>query len=405
MDISLLMNFYDWLGNKLSSSEMTPMELKALELKKSVAYKNFAVNACINLIASTISIAEFRTYKDGEEIRGENYYTLNVEPNQNKNASTFWREVLEKLVFEDEALLVQVNSRWYLAQSFVRKEYSLNDNIYEQIEIGKDRSFVLRETFKENQVVYLHWHNHKMRTEIDSIYEDYQELIAASHKSYKKSSDTKSLVTYDAEFSKTTDRQKELKTITEEYFRDFMTPGKDSYMPLTKGLDYREVGNVRADSASNISRESRNYIDDVIDLICISFGVPPALLKGDVADLNNVINRYLMFCIKPLANMLNDEINRKWYGRDSYLKNTYVNLDITNIKTTDIKDLAASMDVMLRTGAFTIDDILRTLGKVPLNDDIGNQRFMTKNYAPIEDVIKGVESQGKEVDLNNEQTT
>jgi len=43
----------------------------------------------------------------------------------------------------------------------------------------------------------------------------------------------------------------------------------------------------------------------------------------------------------------------------------------------------------LRIGAYSVDDCLKALGMEPLGGEIGQQRWMTKNYTPIELVLEG----------------
>jgi len=119
--------------------------------------------------------------------------------------------------------------------------------------------------------------------------------------------------------------------------------------------------------------------------------IPPQLLKGDVADTSNAVNNYLAFCINPLAKFITDEINRKMYGKKDYEERTYVRCDTTNVKVVDLKDIANALDVLTRIGAYSIDDRLQALGMEPLNTDWSVMRFMTKNYEPIEDMLKGGE--------------
>ena len=90
----------------------------------------------------------------------------------------------------------------------------------------------------------------------------------------------------------------------------------------------------------------------------------------------------------PIAELLTDEINRKLYGKENYLEKTYIKLDTTGIKAVDITDIAGSLDILLRVGAYTVNDCLKTLGLEEIHEDIGSQRWMTKNYAPIEEILE-----------------
>lgn len=117
-------------------------------------------------------------------------------------------------------------------------------------------------------------------------------------------------------------------------------------------------------------------------------------MRGDVADLDDLVRQFITFCINPLAEIITDEINRKVYGKQKFLERTYCKLDTTRIRAVDIKDIASSLDILLRSGAYTINDSLRVLGKEPIDSEIGDQRFLTKNYARIEDVVAGTVQKG-----------
>jgi hypothetical protein len=86
---------------------------------------------------------------------------------------------------------------------------------------------------------------------------------------------------------------------------------------------------------------------------------------------------------------LTDEINRKYYKKRAFLDRTYVKLNTSMIRAVDIKDIAGALETLFRIGGYTIDDILKTLGMEPLNTEWSKQRFVTKNYAPVEAVIAG----------------
>ena len=369
------------------------IEAACLDLEPSVAYRNFAVNICINLISQTLSLAEFQTFEKGEETRKDLYYLLNVEPNQNQSASDFWRTVVEDLVHRDKALIVPIGAtKWLKARDWEIDERAMVDNRYLNIDVGtKSKPYILNEQFKlESDVLSFRWHNLKVGRLMDGIYGDFQKLIASSQSNYVKGTSNKGIVEVGTEYPKTPEAQERLQTLTNEYFKDFYKATGSAVMPLDKGLTYREISGPQSGSTSaNLSRESRNFIDDVFDLTAMSFGIPSALLRGEVADLDNVVRQYITFCINPIAEIITDEINRKIYRRDKYLERTYAKLDTSRIRAIDIKDIASSLDILLRTGAYTVNDSLRVLGKEPIDGEVGDQRFMTKNYAPIESVIDG----------------
>lgn len=73
--------------------------------------KRLAWNICVDYIASAVAKCEFRTFLEGKEVRGEEYYLWNVAPNANQTSTEFWREVIFRLYRDKEALIVPVGVR------------------------------------------------------------------------------------------------------------------------------------------------------------------------------------------------------------------------------------------------------------------------------------------------------
>lgn len=49
----------------------------------------------------------------------------------------------------------------------------------------------------------------------------------------------------------------------------------------------------------------------MIDEVAKILGIPPSLIHGDMADLENAMESYIKFCIKPLLKKIEDELNAK----------------------------------------------------------------------------------------------
>ena len=62
---------------------------------------------CVNFIANAIGRCELKTYVDGAENRGREYYLWNIEPNTNQSSSAFWHKAIAKLFEENEALIAR----------------------------------------------------------------------------------------------------------------------------------------------------------------------------------------------------------------------------------------------------------------------------------------------------------
>lgn len=358
-------------------------------LATEVYFKNLAIQACVNLIANTVARSEFKTYERGVETRKDNYYLFNVEPNPNKSASKFWRDVVHHLVYDNECLVLMQGDHLYVADSYNVVSGTFVENLYTDIRIG---DLNLTTKHRESEVLHLELHNERIKDVVDGLYTSYGKLIAAAQKHYKRNAARKGALTIPTNYPQTEKAQTELRELLEKRFKTFFEAESDAVIPLTNGITYSEIEHGAATTKGSMEgRDIKAFIDDVFDFTAIAFQIPPQLLKGNVADTEKAVNNFLTFCINPLAELLTDEINRKMYGKKAYLERTYMKLDTSHIRAVDIKDVANALDVLLRIGAYTIDDCLQHLGMEPLNTEWSTQRWMTKNYAPIETAVEGGE--------------
>jgi HK97 family phage portal protein len=356
-------------------------------LATEVYFKELATQACVNLIANTVARSEFKTFDKGKEIRGENYYLLNVESNPNRSANKFWRDVVYRLVHDNECLVIMQGDHLYLADSYNVVSGTFVENLYTDIRIG---DLDLTTKHRESEVLHFELHNERIKDVVDGLYTSYGKLIAAAQRHYKRNASRKGALTIPTSYPQTEKAQTELRELLEKRFKTFFEAESDAVVPLTNGITYKEIESGAATTKGSMEgRDIRAFIDDVFDMVAIAFQVPPQLLKGNVADTEKAVNNFLTFCINPLAELLTDEINRKMYGKKAYLERTYMKLDTSHIRAVDIRDVANALDVLLRIGAYSIDDCLLHLGMEPLSTDWSRQRWMTKNYQPIEQAAEG----------------
>lgn len=361
------------------------LDVYAGEIAAEVFYKELAVQACVNLIANTVSRSEFLTYEKGKEKKGENYYLFNVEPNQNKSSSKFWRDVIHKLVYDNECLVIQQNGMFYVADSFNKLEFAFKENIYKDIIIT---DYPLRNVYAESQVFYFELHSEKIKSVIEGLYQSYSQLIVASKSYYKKNNARRGTLEIPSNYPQTEKAQTDLHDLLSNRFRRFFEAEGGAVLPLSNGMKYEELSSNIGVKGSTEGRDVRAFIDDIFDFVAMAFQIPPQLLKGNVSDTDKAVNNFLTFCVNPLAELLTDEINRKMYGKKAFLEKTYMKLDTSRIRAVDIKDIANALDILVRIGAYSVDDCLKMLDMEPLETEWSKARWMTKNYERIEQRIK-----------------
>lgn len=355
-----------------------------VDVEAKLFYKLLAIETAVNLISNTLSLAEFRTFEEGKEVKKGNYYLFNVEPNMNQNANRFWGQVYHNLVYDNEALVIMQDDGLYVADEFKRHSYAFKPNWYDKVKLT---DYELKRTFDEKEVFYFALHSTKMTKLIDGIYKDYGTIIEYSKNNYKRSNAKRGVLEIPTNYPQTEQAQKDLNNLLQHKFKDFFHAENGAVLPLTNGMKYEDLSSQTYKNGSD-SRDIRNLVDDMFDYVAIAFQIPPQMLKGSVADSDTSWNSYMTNCIKPLSELIEDEINRKYYSKTDYLNKTYLKVDTNNIKHMDLKDLAQSIDYLTRNGVNSVNDNQRLLGREDLPE--GDLRFMTKNYEILDSERKEV---------------
>ena len=79
---------------KVTAIEITDQQVR--DAAAEVCLRELAFWTCIGKIANALTKCEFRTFYEGEEIFGDEYYTWNYEPNRNQNRKLRSRKSLHR---------------------------------------------------------------------------------------------------------------------------------------------------------------------------------------------------------------------------------------------------------------------------------------------------------------------
>lgn len=364
--------FVNWIFNKDKKIDvalyMDGMAKLSIEL--------LAINSAINMIASALSLSEFMTFEKGKEVRKSNYYLFNVEPNINMSASQFWKKVISQLVYDNECLILQEEAGLFVADSFEMKEFAFKESLYFNIEIN---GLKLERTFSESEVIHLKLYNDSVKKLIDNVASEYDELISYSKKTYKRSNARRGILEIPTSYPNTPEAIEKLQDLMNNKFKKFFEAENGAVLPIANGMKYDDLSNNTYKNGSD-SRDIRYLIDDIFDFVAVAFQIPPQLLKGTTQDTAPLMESFVGLCINPIAELIKDEVNRKYYGKTLFLEKTYLRIETSNILIVKIGDVANALDVLFRCGVNTINDNLKILGREESDDPICNKRFITKNY-------------------------
>jgi HK97 family phage portal protein len=219
------------------------------------------------------------------------------------------------------------------------------------------------------------------------MYESYGKLIAYGQKSYNNSRGDKGILEVSAIAQGKPNFKETFDKLMNERFRKFFE-ADNAVLPLFDGYNFKDIGS-KTYSNEN-SRDIKAMIDDIYDFTARAFVIPPALLKGDLANTSDVVDNYLTFCIEPLVQSLGQEIIRKRIGPEAYSKGTYIKIDTKTIKHIDLLSVATSIDKLISSGAFCINDIRIAVGEEIIDEPWAWQHFMTKNYETVEAQLKAL---------------
>lgn len=375
--------FLKWFLRSRDAPEAFTVE-EMLELFADSCIRELAFQACVNLTANAVSKCEVKTFLDGREVKDREYYLWNLSPNQNQSSAAFWHKLVDRLYRDRAALVVENGGKLYVADSWSRREYALYDDVFSQVAVG---DFTFQRSFAASEVLFFELAAQDAKQVVDGLYASYAKLIAYGMKGYRRSRGEKGVLELDANAAGDAGFKETFEEIRNSGFRRF-AEAESAVLPMWKGMKYAALGakTYNADT----TRDIRAMIDDVTDFTARAYGIPPCLLNGAVQNVDSATDQFLTFCVDPLADSLQEEINRKRTGLEGLRRGSFVQFDTGRIKHIDLLDVAGSVDKLISSGVECVNDIRALLGQPLINEPWAWKHFMTKNYADIEKVLKAV---------------
>ena len=381
--MSLISWLIDKFGGKPVSVNFNDADLldEYASLVGDIYIREMAFWSAVNLVANAVSKCEFKTYLNSREAKGREYYLWNIEPNKNQNSSVFLHKLIAKLYRNNECLVIEQNGQLLVADNFIRKPYALYDDVFSQVQV-EDVTF--GRTFTQSEVLYFKLSEAKIREIVNGLYENYSKLIVYSMKAYQRSRGTKGIFKYDTIPVAGTPEREVFDKLVNEKIGKWLS-GDNAALLLGRGQEWKELEKKTYSSES--TRDIRALIDDVSDFTAKAFGIPPALLKGDVQDTSKAVDQLLTFCIDPLADMLSEEINRKRNRYEGFSQGTKLKIYTKTIKHIDLLSVSGSIDKLISSGGFCINDIRIAVGEEPIDEPWAWKHYITKNYASVDEYL------------------
>lgn len=380
------MGLINWVKDFFGIGQSTVyVNQKALSSQEAqLAIEDFAIISAISLIASAISKCEFKTYIKGNEIKGDEYYLWNYEPNKNQNSSQFLQELISKLLYYQECLVIEVNGQLIIADDFEQKEFAILENYFTNVTRG---SLTFDRSFKMSEVLYFRLNYDDIQVLLSNLMKGYNNLLNMAIGKYKRSGGRKGTLDVNATAQGDKNFQQRFDDLMQNRFKTYFE-AENAVLPLYNGYTYTEQNGEGNKKSTSEIVDISSITKEAFERAAQACRIPPALLKGDIADVEKITDNFLTFCIDPICSMASEEINRKRYGK-AVLLESYLKIDTTCIRHIDIFSIAEKFDKLIASGGYSIDDLRVKAGDSPLNTEWSKKHWLTKNYSDIKDVKGG----------------
>ena len=389
----------DWIVSKLSPAPVKGCgDITCTELWEAVQeyrLRELAFHVCVNTIANAVGKCEFKTFRNGQPIRENEYYLWNVEPNINQNSTAFLHKLIYKLYSDNEALVIATKHRsgaemLVVADSFEPPQvYPAKMNEYKGVVVGE---VSYQKTFRENEVLHFRLNAVNVKPVLEAMTQSFNSILALAIKNYSWGSGKHMKVHINQTEQSNPEFAQNFRKMINEQIKPFFD-SDSALLPEFDGYDYSEFPtNATGTAASRTTRDIRSLADDIFDFTARAFQIPPVLLFGDVAGTQDAMTRWLTTCIDPLCDQIQEEINRKRYGKDLYLRGNYVLVDTSTIIHFDMFQNASNVEKLIGSGAFSINDVLAAANQPRINEPWANAHWLTLNISPIDQAARTVES-------------
>ena len=350
-----------------------------IDIPAELYYKELAIYTASSLISNAISRSEMRVFKNGVPLKDRDYYLLNVSPNRNETSSVFWHKVINRVIRNGEALVVEAGGYLYCADSYTRAyERPILGDIYEMVVVG---NFTFDKRFTQDDSYLFRLDNINVRQLIDGMYAEYGKILSSAAKALKQGNGQKYKLHIEGTKAGDDDFNKEFEAYIKKQLKTYMESDNAVY-PEFDGYKLEAdptYGNGKSGSASDFVSLKKELFSSVAG----AFHIPESMMTGNITNMADVIGSFLTFGADPYADMITEALNKE-AGVDNFLAGNYYQVDTSRIMHRDAFDVSADVSNLISSGVKCIDEVREMLGDAPLNTDWSRKHFITKNFEEIE---------------------
>jgi hypothetical protein len=225
---------------------------------------------------------------------------------------------------------------------------------------------------------------------IDGVYSQYGDIISMALSAYKRTNGAKYKLLLEQYKAGDPTFQEPFEKVIKKQLQSFME-SENAVYPQFKGTDLQVFDSKNYKDASDIVIMRK----EIFEVTAQALKIPLPMMYGNITNMQEIVKVFLSFCIDPKADMIGEEITRKYYGFDGWKKGDYVKLDTSCINYVDILEVAQQVYNLVGAG-FSLDEVRDRLDKNRLNTDFSRMHFLSKNFVPAEDMLNSEIPKGGE---------
>ena len=379
----------DWLGRifKPPESGIYRLDSYRAEAEEKVAIEAYALFAAVHLIANLLSGCEFRTFRGGRELHGEQWAALNIRPNRSQNAAEWKTELISRLLLSGEVLCVQTaDAQLLIAESFCRDAYALYGDRFSQVSRA---DFTFQRTFAAEDVLYLTSGVSARAAWMQSVMAMYERLLRSAADRFQKAGGERGILKISAVERGQNDFSEKFDKLMNEYFKGYFG-SRNAVLPLFDGYEYAPQPVTGTGTYTNDLTAVKTLTDEAIGRAAQVFGIPPSYIRGDAAGIRDAQSAMLTNCVKPIAAQLSAELTAKLHTVDEIASGSRITVDTGCILHHDLIADSQGADKLIGAG-WTLNEVRRAFGAHELDAPEADTRFITKNYGTLAEALEGGE--------------
>ena len=378
-----------FVGLKPKTEEQRVIMKAILCAENEFNLRRLSYKICVNMIANAIGRCEMKVYDRKQEVRDSLYYLWNYSPNTNENSTAFWHHLIEVLYANNEALMIETSPRTtrkgtslpavVVADSFTQAHrYPARQNEYEDVVAGE---VTYNKTFRERDVYHIQLHAEEINTVRRGVVDAYNRLASQVAAAYSWAEGHHMKVKVSTVAQGDANFKEKFQNLLNDQVKPFFSGG-NTILPEFSGYEWSYF-EPQTSGSSNYVSDVKALTEEIWNFTAQAFGIPLVLVQGKVEATKDATSRFLTNVIDPLCDQIGEEITRKEYDLDDWLAGSYVAMDSSTITHFDLFDEAASIEELIGSGVYSVNDIRRAAGQPRIEETWADEHYMTLNISPL----------------------